>query len=164
MAPDVKPQRFDALAPDRRQFLSRLLLGAAYAAPIVASFSLDGLLVVPARAQASNLCANTGTLCGKTAVADVAVGVTASPQTASPGDTITYTVTVTNCGPCAATNVNFDQKVPVGTAFVSATQLSGPPVTDLSTPPVGFAGTVAGAFDSLAAGASATFAIQATVL
>jgi uncharacterized repeat protein (TIGR01451 family) len=162
MAPDLSQRPVDGLPPDRRQFLARLLLGAAYAAPIVASFSLDGLLVEPARAQASNLCANTGAVCGKPAIANVAINVTASPQTAASGDTITYTVTAINCGPCTATNVSFLQIIPQGTGFLSATQLTGPTFT-LSKPTVGFPGRVTGGIGSLAAGVSATFEIKATV-
>ena len=42
--------------PARRAFLKRLVVGSAFVAPLVASFSLDGLSVYEAHAQgASNV-------------------------------------------------------------------------------------------------------------
>ena len=38
----------------KRETLKRLAIGTAYAVPVVASFSIDGLMVNPAAAQWSN--------------------------------------------------------------------------------------------------------------
>ncbi len=48
------------------------------------------------------------------------------PQHAPSDSDISYTVTVTNSGPAAATAVTLTDLVPAGTSFVSATQQTGP--------------------------------------
>jgi uncharacterized repeat protein (TIGR01451 family) len=152
------------LAQDRRQFLTRLL-GAAWVAPFVASFSLDGLLIEPAHAQGANLlCANMPALeCSgpDSNVANVQITISVTPKSAAAGDTLTYTVTAVNCGPCDATNVQFSQNLR-GLLFVSATQTSGPAFS-LSTPPVGKSGYVVGTIGALGSGAVATFEVKGTV-
>ena len=45
----------DAVPPSRRSFVKGLVAGAAYAAPLVASFSLSALTAEPAMAQSSNV-------------------------------------------------------------------------------------------------------------
>ncbi|MEU4693461.1 isopeptide-forming domain-containing fimbrial protein [Actinoplanes sp. NPDC023714] len=49
-----------------------------------------------------------------TAEADVGVQLTIAASSAKPGDTVPFTLTVTNNGPSAATNVSFNTVVPVG--------------------------------------------------
>ncbi|WP_433830409.1 DUF7507 domain-containing protein [Actinoplanes sp. CA-015351] len=49
-----------------------------------------------------------------TAEADVGVQLTIGATSAKPGDTVPFTLTVTNNGPSAATNVSFNTVVPVG--------------------------------------------------
>ncbi|WP_229074280.1 DUF11 domain-containing protein [Actinoplanes sp. DH11] len=49
-----------------------------------------------------------------TAQADVGVQLTIGAATAKPGDTVPFTLTVTNYGPSAAGNVSFNTVVPVG--------------------------------------------------
>lgn len=145
-------------APDRRSFLKTLVLGTAYATPLVASFSMDGLGVDAAAAQASNLCSN---LVSNTA--DLVITKTASPEPVTAGTDLTYTVTVYNCGPEAADSVRFVDQLPVGATFVSATQVSGPAFM-LTTPPLGTeGGLVEGTAPSMAMGAEAVFSIVVKV-
>jgi len=67
--------------------------------------------------------------------ADLAVSKTASNATPNVGDTVTFTVTVTNNGPDSATNVGVSDLLPAGLTFVSATPSQGTydPVTGLWT-------------------------------
>jgi uncharacterized repeat protein (TIGR01451 family) len=51
--------------------------------------------------------------------ADLALSTVASPPTVLAGNDITYTQTVTNNGPAAATNVVFTEAIPTNTTFVS---------------------------------------------
>ena len=87
--------------------------------------------------------------------ADLGVTKTDSPDPVAPQDNITYTITVTNSGPDAATNVEMNDIVPTGTTFVSFAQNSGPTFT-LSTPPAGTNGTVTASIASLPSGAGGT--------
>ena len=66
--------------------------------------------------------------------ADLAVTKTVSDPTPNVGDTITFTVTLTNNGPDAATNVTVLDSLPAGLTFVSATASQG--TYDAATRPV----------------------------
>ena len=67
--------------------------------------------------------------------ADLAVSKTVSNATPNVGDTVTFTVTMTNNGPDSATNVSVSDLLPAGLTFVSATPSQGTynPVTGLWT-------------------------------
>jgi len=93
--------------------------------------------------------------------ADLGVGKS-GPSTASPGDNVTYTVTVQNNGPDAATAAQFDDPVPAGMTFVSASQTTGPAFT-CSTPAVGGTGSVTCSIATFANGAVATFSITLNI-
>jgi len=88
-----------------------------------------------------------------TVVADLAVTKTVDDPTPLEGDTITYTVTVTNTGPGVATVVQLSDALPAGVTFVSDTASQG---TYDSTTGAWFVGTVS-------AGSNATLNIQASV-
>src|SRR5262249_51760636 len=85
--------------------------------------------------------------------ADLAVAKTASPNPATVGSNLTYTITVTNNGPDAATGVSTSDALPAGVAYVSATSSQGT---------CSGASIVTCNLGSLANGASATVAIIVT--
>src|SRR5262249_18869392 len=57
--------------------------------------------------------------------ADLAVAKTTSNPRPNVGDTVTFTVTLTNRGPDAATGVTLTDRLPAGLQFVSATPSQG---------------------------------------
>ena len=62
---------------------------------------------------------------GGNGTADLAVDKSTQTTTTAPGDTVTYTITATNNGPDAATNVIVSDDLPAGLQFVSATPSQG---------------------------------------
>ena len=78
------------------------------------------------------------------------------------GDTIAYTITVSNAGPSDAQTVALTDVVPANTTFVSDAQTSGPAFT-LTSPAVGGTGTISGTIATLAFGASASFTVVVLV-
>ena len=85
--------------------------------------------------------------------ADLAVAKTVSDSTPDVGDTITFTVTLTNNGPNSATNVHLTDALPAGLGFVSATPSQGSYASSSGVWTVG----------TLAAGTSATLSLMAQV-
>jgi uncharacterized repeat protein (TIGR01451 family)/LPXTG-motif cell wall-anchored protein len=85
--------------------------------------------------------------------ADLALTKTVNNATPNVGDTVTFTVTLSNAGPDAATNVTVGDLLPAGVTFVSATPSQG---TYNSTTGVWTVGTVT-------TGTPQTLQIQATV-
>lgn len=76
---------------------------------------------------------------------------TADPSFADVGDTVTYTIILTNTGNVAANNVVLTDAIPAGTTFVagSLSGASGTPPTLTLTNPVAAGGTAAVSFDVL---------------
>jgi uncharacterized repeat protein (TIGR01451 family) len=68
---------------------------------------------------------NTGTSTVTPKQADLAVEKTVDNPTPKVGDTIAFTITVSNRGPDTATNVVVNDKLPAGLTFVSATPSQG---------------------------------------
>jgi len=157
MAPEEVERILGRFDPGRREFIKKVLLGAAYAVPVVASFSMDGLTVREAIAQGNLACANV-TITSPNTEADLVISKSGPPGPVSPGSDIAYTVMVQNCGPATANNVSVSDPVPAGTTFVSAAQLFGPLFT-LTTPAVGGTGTVTATIASFAPGGFASFQI-----
>jgi uncharacterized repeat protein (TIGR01451 family) len=87
---------------------------------------------------------------------DLSITKAASPNPVITGQNITYTLTVTNNGPGAATNVTVTDNLPVSTTFVSSSSTGGG-----VSGGAGNSRTVT--FASLAAGASETITLLATV-
>ena len=85
-------------------------------------------------------------------IADLSVVKTDSPDPATVGATLTYTIVVTNNGPSIATAVTVTDTLPANVAFVSASSTQGSCAQA--------AGIVNCALGSLANGASATVTIQ----
>ncbi|MFC4820680.1 DUF7507 domain-containing protein [Dokdonella ginsengisoli] len=88
--------------------------------------------------------------------ADIQVLKTVDEANPTRGDTVTFTVTVTNLGPSAATSVRVEDALPAGLSFVSATPSQGSydPGTGLWT---------IGNLAASGAGAVATLTVSATV-
>ncbi|MBX3011508.1 MAG: DUF11 domain-containing protein [Caldilineaceae bacterium] len=90
------------------------------------------------------------------ATTNLAVTKTASTNTAVPGDTVEYMLTVTNNGGTAATNVEAVDTLPAGLTFVSASAMNGGSCSHA-------AGVVTCTWASLASAASTTATIAVTV-
>ena len=85
----------------------------------------------------------------------LSVALAAAPSPVTVGQDLTYTLTISNAGGSAATNVNLTDTLPAGATLVSATASAG----GTATPG---AGSVVGAFPSIAAGGQATLTIVVT--
>src|SRR5439155_6791268 len=92
--------------------------------------------------------------------ADLAITKAGSPAPVLAGQNLTYTLTVTNNGPSAATNAALDDPLPASTTFQSLTVPAGWTCT---TPAVGGTGTVHCSTASLAASATASFTLVVKV-
>ena len=92
---------------------------------------------------------------------DLAVTKT-GPATAFAGNTISWTITVTNNGPDTQIGAMLDDALPGGTTFFSLVQNTGPAAA-CSTPGVGNAGSVNCSFPNLGSGVSAQFTLTATI-
>jgi len=142
MSPIDLDRLLDRFRPDRRNFLRTLILGTAYATPLVTSFSMDGLGLDAALGQSicgSNLAPNTSTL---------NIVKTASPDPALAGRELTYTVTVTNCTKGPVPDVRVIDELPRGATFVSSQQTGGTTMFTIAEPPVG---TESGLWEATAA-------------
>jgi uncharacterized repeat protein (TIGR01451 family) len=71
--------------------------------------------------------------------ADLSISKTDSPDPVTPGNNLTYQITLTNSGPSNATSASFSDTLPAGTTFVSLST-TGP--WTCTTPAVGATGTV----------------------
>jgi uncharacterized repeat protein (TIGR01451 family) len=108
----------------------------------------------------ANNTATVNTLVAIPASADIAVTNSAAPSTVAPSANITYTQSLTNNGPSAATTVSFTEAVPTNTTFVS---LASPGSWGCITPAVGGTGTVTCSIATLAAGSSGSFTLVTKV-
>ena len=140
----MSPVELDRLLQDcdssRREFLKTLILGTAYATPLLTSFGMGGLGVDSAEAQIDGLCPNIsyGNLfedSGAFNSTDLVITKTASPDPVGPGELLTFTIQVYACN-FDASNVVVSDQLPVGTVFVSSAQTGGPMVFTLNEPPV----------------------------
>jgi uncharacterized repeat protein (TIGR01451 family) len=92
-------------------------------------------------------------------VADLGVGLSASPSPVKHGASLTYTIAVANHGPTAASGVMMSDTLPGGTVFGSVSTTMG----TCSAPAVGGTGTVSCSVGSLSNGASFTVTLVVTV-
>jgi len=72
-----------------------------------------------------NLSNNTASAPSSPQQADLAVVKTVNNATPNVGDTITFTITLSNSGPSAATNVQLQDMLPAGLTFVASTPSQG---------------------------------------
>ncbi len=86
---------------------------------------------------------------------DLSVSISGPTGTVAVGQSLTYTVKVTNKGPSAATNVFLNDTLPAGVTFVSATPSTGSPLSPIN-------GIITADFAVLTSGASATLKIVVT--
>jgi uncharacterized repeat protein (TIGR01451 family) len=80
------------------------------------------------------------------------------PPSAAPNSDVTYTITLANAGPSAATTVSLSDTLPGTMTFVSLNQSSGPAFI-CSNPGAGNGGTITCTIASMANGASASFTL-----
>jgi uncharacterized repeat protein (TIGR01451 family) len=97
---------------------------------------------------------------GTAAQADLALSTAASPSTVLAGNDISYTQTVTNNGPGAASAANFTEATPPNTTFQSVVAPAGWTCT---TPAVGGTGNVTCTNPTVAAGATADIIVVVNV-
>lgn len=101
-----------------------------------------------------------GPLAARAQEADLLVTKTDTPDPVSPGSDLTYTITVRNLGPDAASSAAWSDNLPAGTFFVSLAAAPGWSCTD---PGTGFGGTVSCSIDPLPVDAVATFTLVVTL-
>ncbi|HEU4889596.1 MAG TPA: DUF11 domain-containing protein, partial [Thermoanaerobaculia bacterium] len=89
-------------------------------------------------------------------VADLGITKTTQSDNAAPGATVVYTITLTNNGPDAATNVVVTDTLPASLLFQSISEPAG---FDCTTPAVGASGTITCTAASMAASTTATFTL-----
>jgi uncharacterized repeat protein (TIGR01451 family) len=107
-----------------------------------------------------NNSAQTTTAFQTPGVADLSITKTTAATNASPGSTITYTITAHDNGPADATNVVITDALPASLLFQS---ISAPAGFTCTTPAVGATGTITCNGASLINGASAVFTLQTKV-
>jgi uncharacterized repeat protein (TIGR01451 family) len=92
--------------------------------------------------------------------ADVGVAVSAAPNSVAAGGEATFTITLTNAGPDAASHTALATVVPAGTEFVSMTAPAG---WTVNAPAIGGTGAIGASIASLAAGNHAVFTLVVRV-
>jgi uncharacterized repeat protein (TIGR01451 family) len=98
---------------------------------------------------------------GSATQADVSLSTAGAPNPMFAGNAITYTQTVTNNGPAAATGVSFTEATPTNTTFESVLAPAG---WNCTTPTVGGTGTInCTDSSSLASGTSANIVVEVNV-
>jgi len=100
------------------------------------------------------------TVGGSSGDADLAISKTTATTTAGPGDTITYTISVTNNGPDAANDVVVTDTLPSSLLFQSLTPAAGFTCT---TPAVGTTGSITCLGGPIANAATVTFTLVTTI-
>ena len=94
------------------------------------------------------------------ASADLSISKFTGTNSASPGDTFQYTITLTNAGPDDATTVVMTDTLPASLLFQSINEPAG---FDCVTPAVGTTGTITCTAATMADGASVQFNLTVTV-
>jgi uncharacterized repeat protein (TIGR01451 family) len=95
------------------------------------------------------------------ASADLSMSKT-GPSSANVNSTISYTITINNAGPDAATNASWSDTLPSSLLFISMSQNTGPSMS-CTTPAPGDNGTINCSIASLGNGASAQFTVNVLI-
>jgi uncharacterized repeat protein (TIGR01451 family) len=124
----------------------------------------DGSTLVPPRvlfqpATAVRASDHDPVLLGLFQISDLVLTKTDSPDPVNAGTNLTYTITVTNNGPDAATSASWSDLLPAGTLFASLPAVAG---WSCTLPPVGTNGAVTCTNPSFAVG-SAVFTLTVAV-
>jgi len=139
--------------------------------------STSASIVINVTATAAGTVSNTATVTSDTAdpnssnnsatatttvvpMADLSITKTDSPDPVAIGNDITYTITIANGGPNAASSVTLTDTVPTNTTFRSITAPTGWSCTN---PAVGATGTITCTNSSLSSGATAVFTLVVRV-
>jgi uncharacterized repeat protein (TIGR01451 family) len=104
----------------------------------------------------TNNSASVLTLVGAANTANIVVTNSAAPNPVQAGQTITYTISVTNHGPAATSSITFSNAIPANTTFLSLAQV-GNAWTCTTT------GTISCTIATLPAGGTTTFTLVVTV-
>ncbi|HYH06434.1 MAG TPA: IPTL-CTERM sorting domain-containing protein [Thermoanaerobaculia bacterium] len=105
----------------------------------------------------TNNTSSTSTTVGTVTSADLSIAKTTAATNVAAGSTFTYTITVSNAGPDAATNVTMQDNLPAGLVFESLTVPAG--FICGSVPAPGATGLIDCQAATLASGASAVFTL-----
>ncbi|MHC4808734.1 MAG: hypothetical protein ACYTBX_21065, partial [Planctomycetota bacterium] len=90
---------------------------------------------------------------------DLVIAKTVDDATPDEGQTVTYTITLTNNGPAQATNISVTDVVPAGVTYVAASITGGDSSDDSDPAGAGLSWTV----NTINSGANTTLTFQATV-
>src|SRR5947209_2400675 len=115
-----------------------------FAVPAIIAGALLGAFAPPASSQP---------------VADLTISKT-GPATAAPNTDITYTITITNTGPDAASSATLTDPLPAGLTFKS---LTPDPAWSCSQPALDSGGTISCETSNFQSGSNATFTLVAHV-
>ncbi|HKT87000.1 MAG TPA: hypothetical protein VJQ59_01095, partial [Candidatus Sulfotelmatobacter sp.] len=129
--------------------------------PVAAGTIITDTVTVNGSNQSFGASSSTATdVVASATQADLALTTAASPSTVLAGNDITYTQTVRNNGPAAATGVTFTEATPTNTTYQS---VSAPVGWTCTTPAVGATGTVTCTNPSLNAGSAANISVVVNV-
>ena len=121
---------------------------------------LAGLLALVVFCLLGSPAESKRTTIAPTAIADLSMTKT-GPSSGNVNSTISYTITISNSGPDAATNASWSDTLPSSLLFISMSQDSGPSMT-CTTPEAGSGGTISCSIASLPVG-SAQFTLNVLI-
>jgi uncharacterized repeat protein (TIGR01451 family) len=162
MSPKAMEQVLSEFDSSRRDFLRKVALTTAWAAPFVASFSIDGLGLQGAVAGAGNILCSNITMGSN--VTEMRIQKTVSPAQVAPGGTVTYTIHVANCFALDAGNVSMQDTLPAEMGFVGINQLAGQAPDSMVLPPVGSTGSIVLSWAVFTGPQTASFEVLAVAL
>ncbi len=155
--------RDDSAAPLLTWTINSLASGASvdltFQAEVLASGDFTNVAAVTASDQYDpDPTNNTDSETATPQIADLSLVKTVDDPSPNVGDTVTFTLTVSNAGPDTATNISVEDTVPTGFTYVAAS-ISGGDARDDSAAPL-----LTWTINSLASGASVDLTFQAEVL